>query len=121
MGGARVAGESAGALMDVIYGSAQFFATTKVNCHHLAERLAQERRVLFVESVGARMPGVGEWRRAVPRLARSIRPLRRVGPKLWLYSPLPLPLYRAGGARLNSRWVGWQVRTLLRLRGWRPC
>ncbi len=105
--------------MDLVYGS-PWRAVTKLNCHHLAERLSREQPVLYVESVGARVPRLGEWRRAVPRLMRSMRPLRRVGPQLWLYSPLPLPLYRASGARLNSRWVGWQVRTLLALRGWLP-
>ena len=105
--------------MDLIYGSALWYAFTKVNCHHLAERLAEHRPVLFVESVGARLPRVHEWPRLGPRLARAFRPLRLVAPNLWLFSPLPLPLYRGGGLSINSRWVGRQVSALLRLRGWR--
>jgi len=105
--------------MDLVYGSALWYASTKVNCHHFAERLAQERQVLFIESVGARVPAAREWRRVLPRLLRSLRPLRRLGPRLWLFSPLPLPLYRGVGVELSSRWVGWQVKVLLRLRGWR--
>jgi len=103
--------------VDLVYGSALWFTESRVNCHHLTERLAIERPVLYVESVGARTPRVHEWRRIIPRLARSVRPLRRVGRQLWIYSPLPLPVY-GRGAELNSRWVGRQVRTLLRLRHW---
>jgi len=103
--------------VDLVYGSALWFTQSRVNCHHLTERLAAERPVLYVESVGARTPRVHEWRRIVPRLLRSLRPLRRVGPQLWIYSPLPLPAY-GRGAEVNSRWVGWQVRALIRLRRW---
>jgi len=103
--------------VDLVYGSALWFTQSRVNCHHLTERLAAERPVLYVESVGARTPRVHEWRRIVPRLLRSLRPLRRVGPQLWIFSPLPLPAY-GRGADINSRWVGRQVRALLRFRRW---
>ncbi len=104
--------------MELVYGSALWFTATRVNCHHLTERLAIERPTLFVESVGARAPSAHDWRRVLARLARSLRPLRRVGPQLWVFSPLPLPAYRGEGAVTNSRWVGWQVRALLALRRW---
>ena len=103
--------------MDLVYGSALWFTESRVNCHHLTERLAKERPVLYVESVGARTPRAHEWRRIVPRLARSFRPLRRVTPQLWIYSPLPLPAY-GRGAEVNSRWVGRQAAALLRFKGW---
>jgi glycosyltransferase involved in cell wall biosynthesis len=104
-------------LMDLIYGSALWYAATKVNCHHLAERLSADHSVLFVESVGARAPRMHEWRRLLPRLLRALFPLRRVAPRIWLFSPLPLPFYRREGLMRNSSWVGWQVRVLLAL--WR--
>lgn len=113
----RPIGTAEGGLVDLVYGSALWFTESRVNCHHLTERLAAERPVLYVESVGARTPRVHEWRRVVARLFRSLRPLRRVGPQLWIYSPLPLPAY-GRGAEVNSRWVGRQVRALLALRGW---
>jgi len=103
--------------VDLVYGSALWFTQSRVNCHHLTERLAAERPVLYVESVGARTPRMHEWRRIVPRLLRSLRPLRRVGPQLWIFSPLPLPAY-GRGAEMNSRWVGSQVRALLAPRRW---
>ena len=103
--------------IDIVYGSALWYAPTKVNCHHLAERLSASHRVLFVESVGARTPRLHEWRRLLPRLLRTFVPLRRVAPRIWLFSPLPLPLYRREGLMRNSAWVGWQVRTILAL--WR--
>lgn len=55
--------------MDLVYGSALWFTESRVNCHHLTDRLAKERSVLYVESVGARAPRAHEWRRIVPRLA----------------------------------------------------
>ena len=103
--------------MDLVYGSALWYATTKVNCHHLAERLSADHTVLFVESVGARTPRLHEWRRLLPRLLRAFFPIRRVAPRIWLFSPLPLPSYRREGLMRNSKWVGWQVRLVLRL--WR--
>ena len=67
MGGAGVGGEGAGLLIRVLYRSALYFAKMEVNCHHLAERLAQQRPALFMESVGARAPCVGELCRTVSR------------------------------------------------------
>lgn len=105
--------------VDVVFGSALWYSATKVNTHFVAERLAREVPVLFVESVGSRRPGPHDWRRSLKRLGRTLRPLRRVADRLWVFSPVPLPLYRGRGARANSRWVGWQVRALLAVRGWR--
>ena len=105
--------------IDVIYASALWYGPTKVNCHYLAERLSVDHAVLFVESVGARAPRVHDWRRLVPRALRVLAPLRRVGTRLWVFSPLPLPLYAGRGARANSTWIGIQVRLAVALRGWR--
>jgi glycosyl transferase family 1 len=104
--------------VDLIYGSALWGAATKVNCHHIAERLAEHEPVLFVESVGARRPRAREWRRLLPRLARSLWPLRRVRRNLWVHSPLPLPFYRGQATQLSSQWVGLQVAAITRLRRW---
>ncbi len=106
--------------VDVVYGSALWHAPTKVNCHFVAERLAQEVPVVFVESVGSRLPRAHEWRRLGPRLLRSLRPLKRVGDKLWVMSPLPLPAYGSKFVKGNSAWVGWQIWAMLALRRWRP-
>jgi glycosyltransferase involved in cell wall biosynthesis len=103
--------------VDLVYGSALWFTESRVNCHHLTERLARERPVLYIESVGARTPRAHEWRRIIPRLARSFHPLRQVTPQLWIYSPLPLPAY-GRGAEMNSSWVGRQVATLLGFKRW---
>lgn len=107
-----------GGTLDVVYASALWYASTKVNCHHLAERLSEKTPVLFVESVGARRPRAHEWRRIFPRLLRTLRPLRKVRKNLWVFSPLPLPLYTGRGIEKNSSWVGLQVGILTRLLGW---
>jgi hypothetical protein len=109
-----------GMMVDVVYGSALWHAPTKVNCHFVAERLAREVPVIFVESVGARRPRAHEWRRVSRRLMRSFRPLRQVDDRLWVFSPLPLPAFSRGVVRQNSTWVGWQVRTMLTRRRWQP-
>jgi glycosyltransferase involved in cell wall biosynthesis len=107
-------------LIDIVYGSALWHAPTKVNCHFVAERLAREVPVVFVESVGARMPRSHEWQRVGRRLLRSFRPVRRVDERLWVYSPLPLPAFGQRSLKTNSAWVGCQVRAMLAVRGWRP-
>jgi glycosyltransferase involved in cell wall biosynthesis len=83
---------------------------------HLMTRLARHNRVLFVNSIGMRMPGARPGAFA-PRVIRKLRSwtrgLRRVAPNLWVFSPIALP---AGGA-VNASFVRAQVRLAMRLCG----
>ena len=83
----------------------------------LMSRIASERRVLFINSIGMRMPAPGRstqpWRR-MARKARSIAKLvRRPIPELpgfTVMTPVTLPFYGIPRVRrLNARLVGAQV------------
>jgi glycosyltransferase involved in cell wall biosynthesis len=108
------------------FASADFEEPNWVNAQHLMWRLARRHDVLYVNSLGLRMP------RATPRDARKIlrrlraarRPLRRPDPtrRLHVYTPLTLPqaanpAWRRLGAELLA---GGLRRALQRLGFERP-
>ncbi len=51
----------------LILANAEWDWSTRVNCHHIATRLARENRVIFVDTIGGRTPAPRElgkvWRR----------------------------------------------------------
>lgn len=102
----------------VVIASAPWNISGKVNCHHLAERLAEENRVLFVESPGLRTPNLSStldinkvFRRGISWMKSVGRDPVRIHDQLHVLSPLSLPMY---GRRLveevNRRVYGGAVR-----------
>ena len=64
------------------------------NKQHVAVALAElGHRVLYVESLGLRGPrsGRSDLGRILKRLARALRPPRRVRQGVWVWSPLVIP------------------------------
>ena len=62
------------------------------------KRLAQRCRVLYICSIGMRMPSLRKdaqfWRKISNKWQSVRHAMRRVQPNLWVYSPLPVPLYQ---------------------------
>lgn len=99
----------------------------RVNCHHLALRLAESNRVLFVESPGLRAPRLGHG----PDLAKVLRRLaafaagagrkpRAVGDRLYVLSPIVLPWHgRPGVAAMNGRLLAGACGRAIRRLGFR--
>ena len=71
------------------------------------KRLAQRCRVLYVCSIGMRMPSLRKdaqfWKRIGNKLQSVQHALQRVQPNLWVYSPLPVPLYQWRWGRSINR------------------
>lgn len=98
----------------VILASAPWEADGRINCHHVARRLARRNRVLYVESPGLRAPN--PFHRA--DLLKVLRRLHRwlsgqlsgppeVLPNCYLLSPLVLPFHGEPlAARCNAAWLG---------------
>jgi glycosyltransferase involved in cell wall biosynthesis len=96
---------------------------------HLVRRLARKNRVLWVESLGNRMPrpSVRDLERVLAKLHGFAHDQRGLGlrspePNIHLVTPLAIPIY---GSRvvdaINARWVGHAVRAAMdRLRFTRP-
>lgn len=71
------------------------------------KKLSQDIPVLYVNSIGMRMPSITKdalfWKRIFRKLKSVMKLLKRVSPTLYVYSPLPLPLYQQSwGRSLNS-------------------
>jgi glycosyltransferase involved in cell wall biosynthesis len=78
------------------------------NKQHVAVELERRgHRVLYVDSLGLRRPTASthDLRRIVRRVVRGLRPPRQVRPRLWVWSPLVVPLQRYGIVRTLNRWL----------------
>lgn len=88
----------------VCVGFADWDTDLWTNQHHLMSRLAQENRVLFVESLGLRMPTLAsrDVSRMIRRLRRGLAAPRAVD-GLHAVSPLILPIHRYRLVRALNR------------------
>jgi glycosyltransferase involved in cell wall biosynthesis len=82
------------------------------------KRLSGRCRVLYICSIGMRMPSLRRdaqfWARIGNKLCSVGRALRQVQPNLWVYSPLPLPLYQWNwGRACNRALLAAQLRTVM--------
>lgn len=89
----------------ILFSTADWAAPYWTNKQHVASRLAQRGwKILYVETVGLRRPRANrlDFERIARRLRGAAAPPRQVAERLWVASPLALPI----GHR------GWPVRTL---------
>ena len=84
----------------------------------IMRRLARRVPVLWVNSIGMRLPTPGKTELTLARYARKLRStlkgLRRDPCGLWVYSPLFVPRYSPAAVELNGRLLDLQVRWLRR-------
>ena len=87
----------------------------------IMRRLARKLPVLWINSIGMRMPTPGKSELVLRRYARKLRStlqgLKRDECGLWVYSPLFLPRYTEWATALNGVALDWQVRLLTRRLG----
>lgn len=85
----------------------------------MAREFSRSMPVVYINSIGMRVPRLGEGRMFMTRVARKLRSMRRgmvkVRDNFWVASPVGAP---AGlGARLNQSLLAWQARRLARAAG----
>ncbi|MBI4786963.1 MAG: sugar transferase [Chloroflexi bacterium] len=98
----------------LILANAEWDWANRVNCHHLAERLARDNRVLFVDTIGGRTPAPREFTKIARRLRRIASGVRRINAGLTVLSPFVLPVYGNDAIRaLNTALLAWQIRRAL--------
>lgn len=70
----------------------------KTSKYQLSIRLARDNKVLFVSSVGFRAPTVSkqDFGRILKKLAGFFKGLQKVGPNLYVLTPLIIPFWRGG-------------------------
>lgn len=85
----------------------------------LLTRLARDHKVLLVNSIGMRMPVPGKTSQPFQKIWRKLKSVMRMLrqpvpglPLLYVFSPLPFPLYRTATGR---RFAAWFVRQQVRL------
>jgi glycosyltransferase involved in cell wall biosynthesis len=78
----------------IMFSTADWYSRYWTNKQHVASRFAARGdRVLYVETVGLRLPGLNatDAKRIAARLKRGLSPIRAVGDNLWRLSPLTIP------------------------------
>lgn len=77
----------------IIYFGNDWFAENRTSSHHVAERLAERTRVLYVDSPGLRAPKANarDMRKLFRKLLSAARRPRRVRDRLWQISVPQIP------------------------------
>lgn len=99
----------------ILFSTADWASKYWTNKQHIAARLAARgHRVLYVETVGLRTPGLNapDARRMLARLRRGLAPLQQGADNLWVLSPLTVPL--GHGHQAVNAVNAWQLRTRIR-------
>jgi glycosyltransferase involved in cell wall biosynthesis len=85
---------------------------------HLMRLLARDNRILWVNSIGYRVPSLGNAKdigRIVKKLKAVTEPIKEVEKNLFVFNPLSLPVYSNRLLRaLNTKSLLWQVRRAMR-------
>jgi glycosyltransferase involved in cell wall biosynthesis len=84
---------------------------------HLMRLLSRRNRVLWINSIGYRTPGLNkaDVGRLWKKLKAAREPLREVEPNLFVLNPLAIPAYGLGTARtINRMWLRHQVKRAMR-------
>jgi len=98
----------------LILANAEWDWSTRVNCHHIAARLAQHNRVVFVDTIGGRTPAPRDVGKIARRLRRIAGGVRQVRENLSVLAPFVLPLYGSERARaINTNLLAQQIRRAL--------
>jgi glycosyltransferase involved in cell wall biosynthesis len=101
----------------ILFSTADWTSKYWTNKQHIASRLAARgHRVLYVETVGLRMPGLNapDAKRMLSRLQRGLASATQVRENLWTLSPLTIPL--GHGNRVIAAINSWQLRA--RIKSW---
>ena len=98
----------------LIIANAEWDWSTRVNCHHIAKRLSQDNRVVFVDTIGGRTPAPREFAKVWRRLQRLAGGVRQINDNLAVVSPFVVPVYGSERARaLNTALLLLQIRRAL--------
>jgi glycosyltransferase involved in cell wall biosynthesis len=81
---------------DIIYVSNAWPGDNKTSAHHIAEELAKNNRLLYVEASGQRAPRASarDYNKIVQKLRKAWKRPRKIAENVFLYSPLILPFHK---------------------------
>jgi len=85
---------------------------------HLMRLFAQDNRILWVNSIGCRMPSLGnkhDLSRIFQKLRASTQTIREIEKNIFVLNPLSIPAFGNALLRvINARSLRWQVRRAMR-------
>jgi glycosyltransferase involved in cell wall biosynthesis len=98
----------------LILANAEWDWANRVNCHHIAARLARDNRVIFVDTIGGRTPAPRDFGKVWRRVKRIVSGARRINDNLIVISPFVVPIYGSERAReLNTTLLVQQIRAVM--------
>ena len=98
----------------LILANAEWDWANRVNCHHIAARLARDNQVLFVDTIGGRTPAPREFGKIARRLRRVLGGVRKIDDHLTVLAPFVIPIYgNEWIRRLNTALLAAQIRRAL--------
>jgi glycosyltransferase involved in cell wall biosynthesis len=89
---------------------------------HLMRLLANDNRILWINSIGYRMPAVkaADARRLFRKLLAAMQPIREVERNIYVFNPIALPIYgKPWAARFNRLILRLQVKRAMRRMGFK--
>lgn len=91
----------------IILSSADWDATLWTNKQHIASRLAECNRVLYIESLGLRrpVPSSRDIRRMIRRLLAFLSVIRKPQKNVYVFSPVILPYYGNPAINRINHWL----------------
>lgn len=87
---------------------------------HIMKRLAQENRILWVNSIGNRSPRLNgkDFRRIFKKLTQFFKGVKQVEENLYVYSPVMIPFYHSMLFRKSNQWLlAWMIRRQMKKLG----
>jgi glycosyltransferase involved in cell wall biosynthesis len=99
-----------------IYFGNDWFAENKTSSHHIADRLAKQHNLLYVECPGLRMPQ-GNKRdigKLFAKVRKSISMPRKLREHFWVYTLFQIPLHRYNFIRkLNEKIILYSLKRVI--------
>ena len=92
----------------IIYFGNDWFAENRTSSHHIARRLGERFRLLYVEVPGLRAPSSSgrDLAKIVRKLAKAVEKPRQIGPTMWHMTLPQIPYRNAPGVAAANRWFG---------------
>lgn len=92
----------------IVYFGNDWSAENRTSSHHVAERLAQRTRVLYVDTPGLRAPKANgrDFRKLSRKLLQAVKAPRQVGKQMWVATMPQIPFRGLPFAARMNRAVG---------------
>jgi len=104
----------------IVYFGNDWFAENRTSSHHIATRLAERFKMVYVDSPGMRAPTATgrDLKRLIRKVVSTLRRPSQLRPGFWYCTVPQIPFRRLPGVDwLNRRFGIWAVRRAMRMAG----